>query len=88
MSKQSVTVRIRVLADTRDVIETAAAVRGQSIGEFMTDCAAREAEAVQLERRLVLDDVQFDAFVAALDAPAAPNAKLRRLMKAKSPWGE
>lgn len=29
---------------------------------------------------------QHEAFVAALDAPAGPNVKLRKLMQSEDPW--
>ena len=33
-----------------------------------------------------LDSDRFDAFVALLDAPPAPNEKLKRLLATPPPW--
>lgn len=47
----------------------------------------REAENTLLDQQLfLLDDAQWDAFTAALDAPAKPSAELRKLMSTPAPW--
>ncbi|WP_150333885.1 type II toxin-antitoxin system TacA family antitoxin, partial [Escherichia coli] len=51
--------------------------------------ACREAQDILLDQRLfILDDEQYDAFLAALDAPitAERQAKINALMNRKSPW--
>ncbi len=41
----------------------------------------------KLDRRLFdLDSAQTTAFLKALDEPAPPNAKLKKLMAGKAPW--
>jgi uncharacterized protein (DUF1778 family) len=37
---------------------------------------------------LLVSPAKFEKFLALLDAPAKPNARLRRTMKAAPPWGE
>jgi len=58
----------------------AAIERGQSLTEFILRSACTEAElALADQRRFVLDDKQWKAFTAALDRPAQPKPRLRRL---------
>jgi hypothetical protein len=46
----------------------------------------KEVSRAQAESRLVLDNAGYAAFLKALDEPAWPNAKLKRLIASKSPW--
>jgi uncharacterized protein (DUF1778 family) len=46
---------------------------------------------VLLDRRkyllkLQLNAEQYEAFIKALEAPSAPNEKLKRLLRANPPW--
>jgi uncharacterized protein (DUF1778 family) len=83
---RDITLNIRAEARQRDLIDRAAEAVGKSRSEFMLETACREAEAVLLDRRyFTLDDAQFDAFLARLDAPS-PSAKLAALLNAKAPW--
>jgi uncharacterized protein (DUF1778 family) len=84
---KTTTINLRVSDDTRDLIDAAAESLGKSRTEFMLDCARQQAIDVVLDQRLfVLTAEQHDAFVLALDSPAAPNAALRKLFATKSPW--
>jgi uncharacterized protein (DUF1778 family) len=52
----------------------------------MLEAACRDAESALLDRRyLTLDAERLEAFTARLDAPPAPNPKLRRILAEKSP---
>jgi uncharacterized protein (DUF1778 family) len=54
---------------------------------LMLEAACRDAESALFDRcYLTLDAKRFEAFTARLDAPPAPNPKLRRLLAEKSPW--
>lgn len=53
----------------------------------MPDAARQAARDARLDRTLFgLDEDRFDAFVALLDAPPAPNEKLKRLFATPPPW--
>ena len=80
-------VNLRVSADDRDLITRAAEALGKNRSEFMLDAARQAARDTLLDRTLVgLDADRFDAFVALLDVPPAPNEKLKRLLATPPPW--
>jgi uncharacterized protein (DUF1778 family) len=80
-------VNLRVSADDRDLITRAAEALGKNRSEFMLDAARQAARDALLDRTLFrLDSDRFDTFVALLDAPAAPNEKLKRLLSTPAPW--
>ena len=80
-------INLRIEAQTRRLIDDAAAVLGKTRTEFMIDSARTRAVDVLLDQRLfVLDDAGFDSFVAALDNPPATLPKLRALMRRTPTW--
>lgn len=80
-------INLRIEANTRRLIDDAAAILGKTRTEFMVESARREAIDVLLDQRLfVLDSGKFDAFAAALDFPPAPGAKLRSLLRRTPAW--
>ena len=80
-------INLRIGADTRRLIDDAAAILGKTRTEFMIDSARREAIDVLLDQRLfVLDAARFDAFVEALDGAPEPGPKLRALMRRVPAW--
>jgi len=80
-------INLRALDSQRNLIDRAAALLGKNRSDFMLETACREAENVLLDQRLfLLDQVNFDAFNQALDAPVKDNPALRKLMTRKSPW--
>jgi uncharacterized protein (DUF1778 family) len=86
-SSKSTNINIRVAPDQRNLIDQAARAVGKSRTEFILDVATREAENTLLDQRLfLLDDAQWEAFTAALDAPAKPSMELRKLMTTTAPW--
>lgn len=67
----------------------AANLVSKSRTDFMLEVACREAQDILLDQRLfVLNDEQYDAFLAELDAPitAERQARIDDLMNRKSPW--
>jgi uncharacterized protein (DUF1778 family) len=53
----------------------------------MMDASRQAAEDALMDRQAFrLDATQFAAFVEALDAPPAPNDRLRRLLATPAPW--
>ena len=69
------------------MIDRAAGLRGRSRTEFVRDAAVRAAEDVLMEAALIrMSPDGFDAFVAALSAPAAPVPQMVELLRRPAPW--
>lgn len=80
-------VRLRLDADTCQLIDRAAAVLGKTRAEFMIESARMEAVNVLLEQRLFwLASEDFDVFAQALDSPPEPGPKLKALMSRAPSW--
>lgn len=80
-------IQIRASAETKAVLNRAAALRGQKLSEFMLDSARRQAEEAILDQRVFfLDAKAHAAFLDLLDASAKPNAALKALMARKPAW--
>jgi uncharacterized protein (DUF1778 family) len=80
-------INLRVGAQTRQLIDDAAAVLGKTRTEFMIESARRQAVDVLLDQRLFsLDPERHDAFLRALDNPPAPGPKLRALLRRIPAW--
>lgn len=80
-------INLRIEANTRQLIDDAAAVLGKTRTEFMVETARREAVDVLLDQRLfVLDPERYEVFMYALDNPSAPGPKLRSLLRRVPAW--
>ncbi|MBI3676951.1 MAG: DUF1778 domain-containing protein [Proteobacteria bacterium] len=80
-------IQIRAPAETKAVLNRAAALRGQKLSEFMLDSARRQAEEAILDQRVFfLDDKAHAAFLKMLDAPPKPGKALRALLARKPAW--
>ncbi|MBR1276040.1 DUF1778 domain-containing protein [Bradyrhizobium sp. AUGA SZCCT0283] len=80
-------INLRIEANTRQLIDEAAAILGKTRTEFMIETARRQAIDVLLDQRLfVLDSKRYDAFLHALDNPPAPGPKLRSLLRRAPAW--
>jgi uncharacterized protein (DUF1778 family) len=74
---------VRLPEDNKKLIEEAAGLLGQSVSAFTVTTLVREAEqVVQRYGTLRLSNRDRDAFLAALDNPPPPNAKLRKAARA------
>jgi uncharacterized protein (DUF1778 family) len=69
------------------LIDCAGKLLGKSRTDFLLEAARRAAQDALLDPALlkVSPDV-YEKFVARLDAPSAPNEKLRRMMTTPAPW--
>lgn len=86
-ARADASITMRISAQTRDLIDTAAATVGKSRTEFVLDSARQHAVDVLLDRRVFsLDADASEAFACALADPVTPNDALRALMASKSPW--
>jgi uncharacterized protein (DUF1778 family) len=81
-------IQIRASAETKAVLNRAAALRGQKLSEFMLDSARRQAEEAILDQRIFfLDAKAHEKFLALLDSPTRRNRGLKALMARKPAWG-
>jgi uncharacterized protein (DUF1778 family) len=81
------TLNLRIPAAERSLIDRAAKSTGKTRTDFILGAARRAAEEELLDRTLfVVSPTAYAKFVALLDAPPQPNARLRRTMQAPPPW--
>ncbi|GJL56503.1 MAG: hypothetical protein NPIRA02_36350 [Nitrospirales bacterium] len=86
-SAEPVSINIRAKARQRDLIDQAAACLGRRRSDFMLEAACNRAEDVLLDQTFfALEADAFARFQAMLDAPPAPNERLRRFLSEQSPW--
>ena len=81
------TIQIRASADTKAILNRAAAMRGQKLSEFMLESARRQAEETILDQRVFfLEPEAHERFLALLDAPPRPGKEARARLARKAPW--
>ena len=76
--------RLNIRCDdrTRDLLDKAAGYMNVSVSEFvLTHALASAEQVVQAHEAITLKPKDFQAFLAALDAPAKPNAALKLAYK-------
>ncbi len=76
--------RLNIRCDnrTRQLLDKAAGYAHVSISEFVLAHALASAErVVQEHEAITLKPKDFEAFLAALDAPGKPNAAMKRAVK-------
>jgi len=84
-TQKSERIDIRTTQVAKRTLQQAATLSSKTVSEFMLDSALTQAAEVLADRRLfLLDDAQWTAFMAALDAPARPMPRLERLLKEPS----
>ncbi len=82
-TSQTARLDLRLNPSRKHLIEQAASLLGQSISAFTVSSALRQAsEIVERFGTLSLGDNDRDMFLAALDKPKKPNARLRKAFKA------
>ncbi|WP_295433576.1 DUF1778 domain-containing protein [uncultured Thiodictyon sp.] len=71
---------IRATPSAKRALLDAANASRKTVSEFLLDSGLEKAAEIMAERRLfLLDDEQWAAFLAALDAPPQPMPRLERL---------
>jgi uncharacterized protein (DUF1778 family) len=81
------TLNFRVDPATRSLIDMAANALGQTRTDFvLTTMRERSTEVLLSQRLFVLNETDWNAFVAELDNPPPPNAKLRELLAREPIW--
>lgn len=73
---------VRMSSQVKNLIQEAATLAGQSIGEFPVSTLTEAAKRiVEQDRMTVLSNRDRDVFLAMLDADDPPNAALRKAAK-------
>jgi uncharacterized protein (DUF1778 family) len=80
-------IQIRASAETKAMLNRAAALRGQKLSEFMLESARRRAEDALLDQRVFfLKPDAYEAFLAVLDAPTKPSPELAERARRRAAW--
>jgi uncharacterized protein (DUF1778 family) len=78
---------MRVLPETRSLIDLAAKLLGKNRTDFVIDAARQAAQNALLDRTVIpINDKAHAAFVALLDASPQPNERLRKSLQTPAPW--
>src|SRR5205809_736450 len=81
------TLNLRIKPALRSLIDRAAALSNKHPTDFVLDAARRAAEDALLDRTVfVINPKAYAEFLARLDAPPRPNARLRRSLQTAAPW--
>lgn len=76
---------LRLTPSAKRVLQSAATAARRSVSEFVLESAlARAEETLPDRRRFGLDAERWAAFHAALDAPARPHPRLKKLLQKPS----
>jgi uncharacterized protein (DUF1778 family) len=89
MDKQSPreTLNLRIKPELRGLIDRAAAAQGKTRTDFVLEASRHAAEEALLDRVVfAVDDSAYREFLARLDAPPQPNARLKKTMATPAPW--
>ena len=81
------TINIRARRAQQELIDRAARLAGRNRSDFMLEAACERAQHLLLDRTFFgLDGKAYRRFLKMLDAPARPNAALKRLLASRAPW--
>jgi uncharacterized protein (DUF1778 family) len=81
------TLNIRIKPELRGLIDRAAELAGKNRTDFVLDAARHAAETALMDRTVfVVNPKAYAEFLARLDAPPAPNERLRRTLRTPAPW--
>ena len=76
---------LRLTRQAKRTLQAAAATSHRSVSEFVLESALTRADETLADRKtFTLNDKQWKAFLAALDAPPRPLPHLERLLKEPS----
>lgn len=86
-SNRSEKLDLRLTAEAKRALQSAAAAAQRSVSEFVLESAlARAAETLPDRQRFGLTAEAWTAFQAALDAPPTVKPRLAKLLRDKSPF--
>jgi uncharacterized protein (DUF1778 family) len=76
---------VRLTPKAKTMLKRAASIERKTVSAFILDKGlAAAAETLADRREFRLSSKQYDAFVAALDAPAKPRVRLEKLLTTPS----
>ena len=76
---------VRLTPKAKSILKKAADVEDKTVSAFVLDKSLEAAAETLADRReFRLSAKQYDAFVAALDAPSKPRPRLEKLLKTAS----
>lgn len=78
---------MRIKPVDRRLIDHAAELTGKNRTDFVLDAARQAAHNALLDRSIIpVNERSYAAFKALLDAPAQPNARLRKSLQTPAVW--
>jgi uncharacterized protein (DUF1778 family) len=78
---------LRIKPEERGLIDRAATLTGRTRTDFVLDAVRRAAEDALLDRTVfAVSPEAYAEFLARLDAPPKPNARLKRVLQTLAPW--
>ena len=81
------TLNLRIKPELRGLIDRAAVATGKNLTDFVLIAARHAAEDALMDRTvLAVSAKAYAEFLARLDAPPRPNARLRRALRTAAPW--
>lgn len=81
------TLNLRIKSELRGLIDRAAAAQGKTRTDFVLEASRHAAEEALLDRVVfAVDEQAYREFLARLDAPPQPNARLKKTMGTPAPW--
>ena len=81
------TLNIRIKPEERGLIDRVAKVRGKNRTDFILSAARLAAEESLLDQTVIaVSPEMYAEFIARLDMPPSPNARLRKTMQTPAPW--
>lgn len=81
------TLNLRIKSELRGLIDQAAELTGKNRTEFVLTAARHAAEDALMDRTVfAVSPKAYARFLARLDAPPEPNARLRRTLQTPAPW--
>jgi uncharacterized protein (DUF1778 family) len=81
------TLNLRIRPEVRSLIDHAAELAGKNRTDFILDAARKAAQETLLEQtRIQMNPKAYAAFLARLDAPPQPNARLKKSLSTPAVW--
>lgn len=81
------TLNIRIKPEERNLIDRAAKTRGKNRTDFILEAARLAAEDALLDQVIFsVSPEAYAQFLARLDMPPKPNARLLKTMQTTPPW--
>ena len=81
------TLNLRIKPELRGLIDRAAELTGKNRTDFVLTAARHAAEDALMDRTVfAVNPKAYAEFLARLDQPPRPNARLRRSLKTSAPW--